>query len=323
MDRAANDENPLTECAEVPDNAYKDGMVCDEAIQTLRRVQHQPFFLAVGFYKPHTPFNAPKRYWDLYDRDAILLAKNPFRPNGAPDIAMNAWRYVRSFRHIPKQGPLSDDLARQVRHGYFACCSYVDAQVGRLLDELDRLGLGESTIVLMWSDHGYQLGEHGMWCKHTNFETSVRVPLVIRVPQQARRGAACEAIVELIDMYPTLVELARLPAPSHLEGTSFAPLLEDPGQPWKRAAFSQYQRGVCLGRSIRTSEFRYNEWRHTKTGQLVAQELYDHRRDPFENENVVARPAYRETVQRLAQQLAAGWLAANPNLVRSQPSTDR
>jgi len=306
MDRADNEANPLTECADVPDNAYKDGIVLDEAIRTLRRVHDRPFFLAVGFYKPHTPFNAPKRYWGLYQRDRIRLAANPFPPNGAPDIAMNAWRYVRSFRDIPDQGPMSDELARKVRHAYFACCSYVDAQIGRLLDELDRLDLTDKTIVLLWSDHGYQLGEHGMWCKHTNFETSVRVPLVVRTPGQKHRAARCGALVELIDMYPTLADLAGLPLPDHLEGTSLAPLLDDPKQPWKTAAFSQYYRGGCKGVSIRTERFRYNEWRREKTGELVATELYDHQLDPMEDENVASEAEYETAVHRLATQLQAG-----------------
>ncbi len=314
MDRAANEMNPLTECADVPDNAYKDGMVADQAIETLRRVKDRPFFLAVGFHKPHTPFNAPERYWDLYERDKIRLAANPLKPKNAPDIAMNAWRYVRSFRDIPNEGPLPDEFACKVRHAYFACCSYVDAQIARLLDELDRLGLTGKTIVLMWSDHGYQLGEHGMWCKHTNFETSLRVLLVIRAPGQTHRGACCDALVELIDMYPTLAELAGLPLPDHLEGTSFVPLLADPQRPWKTAAFGQYYRRGCKGRTIRTNHFRYNEWRNMKTGDVVARELYDHGRDPMENENIVDKQEYQEATRRLSDQLKADWPAARPNL---------
>lgn len=226
---------------------------------------------------------------------------------------MNAWRYVRSFRDIPNEGPLPDELARKVRHAYFACCSYVDVQIGRLLDELDRRDLADKTVVLVWSDHGYQLGEHGMWCKHTNFETSLRVPLVIRAPGQKHRGASCEALVELIDTYPTLAELAGLPLPDHLDGTSFAPLLVDPQQPWKKAAFSQYYRNGCKGQSIRTDRFRYNEWRHMKAGDVVARELYDHSKDPMENENVVAKPEYQNVIERLSRQLKSGWRAARPN----------
>ena len=326
MDRAANFENPLTECADVPDNAYKDGMICDRAITALRRVKDPstalgagtPFFLAVGFFKPHTPFNAPKKYWDLYRRDEIKLTDNPDRPLDAPDIAMNDFRYVRSFKGLPKSGPVPDALAREIRHAYYACVSYVDAQVGRLLAELKRLGLADNTVVLLWGDHGYQLGDHGMWCKHTNFETSTHAPLILHVPGQSNPGARTDALVEMVDIYPTLADACSLPLPDHLEGTSTLPLMENPKRPWKSAAFSQYRRGA-MGRSIRTDRYRYNEWIKTAGAKrtVVARELYDHKTDPKESINLASRPANAQLVKDLSAKLRAGWKAALPK--KTQP----
>jgi len=320
VDRAANFENPLFEGPDVPDNAYFDGRITDEAIATINKHVEdraaQPFFLMVGLFKPHTPFNAPKRYWDRYDRKSLALADNPFPPENVPaKYAMNAWRYVRSFRNIPDQGPVPEELARDIRHAYYACISYVDAQVGRLLRALDRHRLRDDTVVLLWSDHGYQLGEHGMWCKHTNFETSTRVPLVVSVPGKRTAGQSTDGLVELVDIYPTLVDICRLPKPDHLQGTSFAPLLDDPSLPWKTAAFSQYSRAGALGRSARTERWRYNEWQ--TDGIIVARELYDHETDPYENRNLAGLAEHATTIERLSVQLKAGWKAARPPEARN------
>ncbi|MHC4742749.1 MAG: sulfatase, partial [Planctomycetota bacterium] len=163
---------PAYESADVPDNAYFDGKIADKGISDLRCLKDmdKPFFLALGFLKPHLPFNAPKKYWDMYKREEIDLADNPFRPKGAPDAALHNWGELRSYAGIPKKGPLSEDMARTLVHGYYACVSCTDAQIGRVLDELKRLGLDDNTIVVLWGDHGWNLGEHGLWCKHCNFE---------------------------------------------------------------------------------------------------------------------------------------------------------
>lgn len=312
MDRAENFDNPLVEMAEVDDEAYADGLVAREAIETLRRVSDRPFFLMVGFFKPHTPFCAPKKYWDLYERDKIELAPNPEPPKKVPAVAMNAWRYVRSFRDIPDEGPVSDEKAREVKHAYYACVSYVDAQVGRLLDELQRLGVADETVVLLWSDHGYQLGEHGMWCKHTNFETSTRTPIILSVPGQESMGERTDALVELVDIYPTLADACDLSLPDHLEGASMMPLLADPKRPWKSAAFSQYSRGGLMGYSMRTDRYRFNLWLSQKDSTKIgATELYDHASDPGENTNLAAE-ADPELIERLSRQLRTGWQAARP-----------
>jgi len=307
------EDKPLTECADVPDDAYRDGMVAAEAIRTMRRVKDRPFFLAVGFYRPHTPFTAPRKYWDLYDPQKIKLAENPKPPFDVPAQAMYNWQYIRSFRGYPDEGPMPDDLARHLLHAYYASISYMDAQLGRVLDELDRLGLAERTAVVLWSDHGYQMGEHGIWGKHTNFEDAVLTPMIVRAPGRRRAGTACEALVELVDIYPTLSDLCGLATPEHIEGTSFLSLLETPDRPRKSAAFSQYPRGGTMGRSIRTRRYRYTQWRRNSDGKTVGRELYDHLTDPGENTNIAADPRHEVLVRRLEMQLQAGWKAAVPD----------
>jgi arylsulfatase A-like enzyme len=244
------------EAPEVADNRLTDGMIADNAIRLLKELKDGPFFLAVGFLNPHLPFVAPKKYWDLYDPDSIRLANNPFAPQGAPSFAMTNWGELRKYYGIPAEGPLSDEQAQWMIHGYYAAISYVDAQVGRLLDALERLQLADKTIVVFWGDHGWKLGEHGGWCKHTNFELDVRVPLLISAPQQKRPGSTTHALVEFVDIYPTLCDLAGLPKPEALEGWSTAPLMDDPELPWKTAAFSQYPRSTdgkrLMGYSMRT-----------------------------------------------------------------------
>lgn len=303
------------ESADVPDNAYKDGAMTDEAIRTLSQIKDKPFFLAVGFLKPHLPFVAPKKYWDLYRREDITLADNPYPPKDFPPIAGTSWGELRAYSGIPKSGPLNDEQARSLIHGYLACVSYTDAQIGRLLEELDSLGLRDNTIVVLWGDHGWKLGEHGMWCKHTNFELDTRSPLICSVPGQKVTGQSCPALTEFVDIYPTLCELCGLSLPANLEGTSFVPLLNTPDRPWKKAVFSQYPRprkdGKIMGYSMRTDRWRYTEWQKPD-GSVTATELYDHQQDPAENTNIVHRQENAALLKDLAAQLKAGWKAARP-----------
>ncbi|HUV65794.1 MAG TPA: sulfatase [Sedimentisphaerales bacterium] len=231
---------PAYEAADVADNMYNDGYFTDRAIATLRELKHKPFFLAVGFEKPHLPFIAPRKYWDLYDPADIKLADNPFAPKDAPSMGLHASFELRTRKGVPKKGDISDEQARKLIHAYLACVSYVDAQIGKILDELDALGLRENTVIMLWGDHGWHLGEHGIWGKATNYEIATRVPLIVSAPGRAARNVASDALVELVDMYPTLSELADLPLPKHLEGRSFAPLLDKASQPWKKAVFSQF-----------------------------------------------------------------------------------
>jgi len=232
---------PAVESADVPDDAYQDGRSTSAAIATLRQLKaSKPFFLAVGFHKPHLPFVAPKKYWDLYDPDEIDLADNPFVPKDAPSVGMHCSFELRVRHGIPKSGAIPDEMARNLIHGYLACVSYVDAQIGRIISELERLGLRDNTVVVLWGDHGWHLGEHTLWGKATNFEIATRCPLIVTSPGAKTIGRSSDALVELLDMYPSLCELAGLPVPEHVEGKSFVPLLRNGGRQLKSAAFSQF-----------------------------------------------------------------------------------
>ncbi len=303
---------PAWEDPDVADDALPDGETTNEAIRRLRELQDRPFFLAVGYQRPHLPFVAPKRYFDLYPRDEITLATNPRPPRDCPSIALSTWGELRAYKGIPAKGPLPDETARDLIRAYYAAVSYIDAQIGRLMAALDELGLEDNTVVILCGDHGWHLGDHGLWCKHTNFESAARVSLILRVPGQKHPGAKSSALVEFVDIYPTLCELCGLPLPEGLEGTSMGPLLEEPNRPWKTAAFSQYPRGAAMGYTMRTERFRYTEWRRRKGGEPLAVELYDHENDPQENVNLADQPEYREIRGKLSEQLKAGWQAAVP-----------
>jgi arylsulfatase A-like enzyme len=302
-----------TEAPEVPDNALYDGEMTDQAIKTLGELKGKQFFLAVGYLKPHLPFVAPKKYWDLYDPAKVRLADNNHPPKDSPAVALHSMGELRVYSDMPKQGPVSDEQARRLRHGYYACVSFVDAQIGRLLAELDRLGLHENTIVVLWGDHGWHLGEHALWTKQTNFEVATRAPLIVSAPRAKATGQKLNALVEFVDIYPTLCELAGLPLPKHLEGSSFAPLLNDPNRAWKPAAFSQFPRPGLMGYSMRTDRHRLTLWQSGKDpAKVAAVELYDHQTDPSENTNLAAAPEHASLVKELTDQLRRGWQAAKP-----------
>lgn len=277
------------ECRDVPDNAYYDGRVADRAVTALQELSRrdQPFFLAVGFWKPHTPFNAPKKYWDLYQRDQVPVPAHVTPPVDVPDAALTSARY--------DAGPNSDQL-REMHHGHLAAISYLDAQVGRVLQELDASGLRDRTIVVFWSDHGLHIGEHGLTRKTTAFELDARVPLIISAPGFAAPQKTA-ALVELLDLYPTLADLCELTPPAALQGLSLRPLLQDPSASIHTAALTQtprpnYLRGKLpeiMGYSIRLEDYRYTEWRRFADGTVTARELYDHRHDPLETVNVAGR----------------------------------
>ena len=301
------------ESLDVEDNELGDGQIADRAVATLNRIKDRPFFLGVGFLRPHLPFVAPKKYWELYDPEGLQLASNPFEPAGVPPIAMHNSQTEDSlelrgqYRFVPQKGILGATLSRDLIHGYYASVSYVDTQIGRVLDELERLGLAENTMVVLCGDHGWHLGDHGLWCKHTNFESAVRSPLIISVPGMKAKGEETSSLVEYVGIYPTLCDLAGLPLPDHLEGSSFAPLLDQPRLELRKAAFSQYPRGdsggTIMGYSMRTDRYRYTEWRRLRNSELCERELYDHRKDPQENVNAVCLPEYARAVKELAGML--------------------
>lgn len=314
---APNSHGPYFECADVPDNTYQDGKVAELAVKTLGELslKTEPFFLAVGFIKPHLPFVAPKRYWDLYDPAKIELAPNPFLPKGAPDYAISPNDgEIRSYKGVPAQGPFPPKLAREFRQAYYAAVSYTDAQVGMVLDELDRLGLTQNTIVILWGDHGWKLGEHAAWGKHTNVENDTNAPLIISAPGMKHPGSHTDALVEFVDIYPSLGELAGLPVPPTVEGTSFVPLLDDPTRRWKPAVFSQYpKKKNLMGYSMRTDSYRFTVWvDRNDHAKVDATELYDHQSDPQENTNIANDPANAALVAQLMTQWKMGWQGAKP-----------
>ena len=306
---------PAFESPDVPDNSYHDGLMTDMAIEKLAdfRSGEKPFFMAVGYKKPHLPFNAPKKYWDLYDANEIEMADNTFMPENVSQYFNYNFGELRNYAGIPKDQELFNvTLSRNLKHGYYACVSYIDEQIGRLLDELKKNGLDENTIVILWGDHGWKLGEHGMWCKHTQFELDNHVPLLLKVPGQSRVGAKTNALVEFVDIYPTLCELAGLDLPVHLQGASFAPLVTNPDKQWKEGAISVWPLNrtnpekLIMGYSVQTNRYRYTEWIKDSSGELLARDLFDHETDPDENVNISNKPESDAIIKDLSVLLDKG-----------------
>lgn len=298
---------PAFESYDVPDDGYPDGVTCNKAIDELRRLKDRPFFLAAGFLKPHLPFVAPKKYWDLYRPGDIELPTRNSWPEDMPKVAGSDWGELRAYAGMPAQGPVDEATLRQLIHGYYACVSYLDAHVGRLLAELDRLGLRQNTAVILWGDHGWKLGDYGAWCKHTNFEIDTHVPLILSLPGQKNVGGATRALVEYVDIYPTLAAAAGLPVPEQCEGLSMLPLLDRPDRRWKSAAFSQYPRGGgVMGYSMRTDRWRYTEWIQRQSGDVTARELYGHATSDIASANVSGYPDMATTVRELSAMLDQG-----------------
>jgi uncharacterized sulfatase len=276
--------------ADGTDEEQTDGIVATEAIRKLEELAGEPFFLAVGFYRPHTPYVAPRKYFDLYPPESVPLA----------GMVENDWDDIPepALFTVPANWGLPDDKLRETKRAYYAAVSFMDAQVGRVLDALERLNLADKTIVVLWSDHGYNLGEHGQWMKQSLFEKSARVPLIVSVPDGVK-GKSSPRTVELLDIYPTLAALNRLPLPSRQDGNSLVPLLKNPDAKWHHPAFTQVRRGKIIGRSVRTEEWRYTEW----DGGTAGAELYDHRNDGDEYTNLADNPAYRKKTVALSKLL--------------------
>ena len=308
--RAAPYEN-----ADVLDNAYPDGRLAEHAVETMGRLakREQPFFLAVGFFKPHLPFNAPRKYWDLYPEDTIKLPDNyRQKPKGAPQEAVHNSGELRAYHGVPRRGPVSDKMARNLIRGYYACVSYTDTLVGKLLEELDRLKLADNTIIVLWGDHGWNLGEHTMWCKHSCFETSLQVPLLVAAPGY-KAGLRSSELVESIDIYPTLCDLTGLVKPDHLQGQSLVPLLKNPEDKWKPFAISRYRNGD----SVRTDQFRYTRY-STPNGKTLGQMLYDYKSDPVENTNVANIANQSDQAGKLAKLLQTNMGKPSPQKQKSK-----
>jgi iduronate 2-sulfatase len=318
-----------------------DAQVTEKAIETLREHAEnprQPFFLAVGFMKPHLPLTIPEEYFDYYPLKEVGLPVNPYAPVKMPNIAWNSYGELMSYGDMKKLNvtgdvntTIPDYKAREIRRAYYAAVTYIDALIGEILEELSILGLEEDTIITFLGDHGYQLGEHGSWCKHTNFELSTHAPLLISIPGLTDHGIVSEDLVEFVDLFPTLVDATGLPElpvcpedssniPACREGSSLLPLLA-PEPRWKDRAFSQYPRGSYMGYSIRTADFRFTEWAtfigapdyKPNWDDIQSTELYDHRSDSTENWNHAGEPEYAEIEQELRAQLRGGWREAMPD----------
>lgn len=296
------------EISDAPDNAYSDGRIAEESIKRLQAAtakKDTPFFLAVGFTKPHLPFTAPRKYWDMHDPKKFKLAENTKPPVDAPPVAGKRGGEITNYEPIPDNGEVNDMNARKLIHGYYAATSYMDAQLGKLLDEMDRLKTWDNTVVVLWGDHGWHLGDHGIWTKHTNYEQSVRIPLLIAAP--GMKPGATKQPTETVDIYPTLVELAGLPkavVPQPMDGLSLVPVLKDPDKNIRDHIYHCFPRGEGrIGRAIRTERYRYVEWKRPGAPAAEAKlELYDYQSDPTERQNMAARKP--EIVKELSAILA-------------------
>jgi len=316
---------PAYEAADVPDNHYFDGMIADQAMASLESVSQrdQPFFMAVGFLKPHLPFTAPLRYWDLYREDDIDLASNPLMPVAAPREAMHSWGELRKFEGIPKAPhPVPDAMAKKLVHGYLASVSYSDAQVGKLLTKLKQLNLDDNTIVIVAGDHGFSLGEHGLWVKHSPFDVATRTPLIVKLPTTLTETSTtgllsstlstrseptpnlkpgvgtAEGLVEFVDIFPTVLELLGKPKLPQLQGDSFVSQLIDVSAPGKVAVFPRWHAADV----IKTDRYAMTEW-FDQQGQVTARMLFDHLNDPKETINLAEHKDYKSLVADLHEQL--------------------
>lgn len=316
----ARGKGKATECTNVPDATYHDGKMTGIAIRMMDSLSlgNKPFFLAVGFLKPHLPFVAPKKYWDLYKRDEFEIAPFQKKAKNSPDVAYHVSGELKSYTDIPQFDSYSDKeldhlpVAKQKEliHGYYAAVSYTDAQILQLLNELDRLDIRKNTIIVLWGDHGWHLGDHGLWNKHTNFEQATHTLLMMSVPGK-KTGIKPVATCEFVDVFPTLCDLAKLPIPKYLDGVSLVPAINHPEVEVKEYAMSQYPRdgAVIMGYSIRTKRFRYTEWMSNsyrtnlpyEAKNVIGSEMYDYEKDPLEKESVIGKAEYKSDQEKMVK----------------------
>ena len=305
------------EVVDLPDSLTADGEVARRTINYLRKFakEDKPFFMGAGFYKPHLPFVAPKKYWDLYPIESIELPEYQKAPEGAPYYATQpSWELRGGYADIPKDfdAPISVEKQKKLIQGYYACVSFVDQQIGNVLDELDRLGLREDTVIVLWGDHGWHLGDHNMYCKHTNYEQSTRSPLIFSAGKN--QIGKSNSPTEFVDVYPTLCELAGIKTPENLDGLSLVPLMEKKVDKVKDFAVSQFPReDDKMGYTFRNEKHRYTIWltdnytsdRPFDASLVVAEELYDYEKDPEERKNLIAEEAYKSVKANLKSQAIA------------------
>jgi iduronate 2-sulfatase len=325
---------PAWEAADVHDSMYYDGAQIELAKKTLLRLKDkkEPFFFGLGFFRPHLPFAVPKKYWDMYDPTHIPTAPNAEVPKNAPIYSMNSMyelRHYDGFNHIghpTSPFTMNEDTARILKHGYYASVSYVDALLGDLIMYMKEIGIYDNTIIVLWGDHGWKLGDHNSWGKMTNYNIDLKVPLIVRSPYKSQVGNTTQAITELVDIFPTLCDLANIPKPAYAQGASLVPLMDDPNLPWKKASFSQFHRrpqetpdgNRYMGYSVNTQKYHYIAW-HTwdnksgTKGELVGEELYDTTNDPTERYNVANESEYQAVIKDMALVLTLGWREALPD----------
>lgn len=311
---------PSIESADVSDEAYQDGLYTQTAIKQMAGLvaTGKPWFLAVGYQKPHLPFVAPKKYWDLYDRNKINVAEFQELAKGTPQFAYHSFGELRAFSDIDNELSIGDKLPeakqRELIHGYMACVSYIDAQLGKLLDELEKRNILDNTVIVLWGDHGWHLGDHTEWCKHSNFEQATRIPFMFAGPG-VEKNKKDHSPVNLVDLFPTVFELANVPQSSQTQGKSLVPLLDDNAATTINMdyAYHQYARGKRMGYSIRTKQYRYTEWHDNNyrtyetynDNNIVGYELYDYENDPLETQNWVDDKRYATVVTNLKAKLIA------------------
>jgi len=324
---------PAWEAANVHDTMYYDGAQTELAKKTLTRLSklNKPFYLGMGYFRPHLPFAVPKKYWDLYDANKIPLPENPEIPQKAPLYSMNSMYELRHYDGFSNIGhPTSSyrmckDTIRTLRQGYYASISYIDTLLGGLIAHLKKLNIYENTIIVVWGDHGWKLGDHNSWGKMTNYNIDLKVPVIIRYPNQKERGVQTNALIELVDLFPSLCELSGVEVPDYMQGSSFVPLTENPNLSWKKAVFSQFHRrpkvaadgNRYMGYSINTKKYHYIEWyswnyKKSSRGKLKTTELYDRENDPYETLNIADKDGMQEIKAQLSKQLLEGWKNALP-----------
>jgi iduronate 2-sulfatase len=316
-------------CSDAPEENMSDAIISRIGVERIKALKDTTFFLAVGFYKPHLPFVAPRKYWDLYDPDDIIIPdrKHPEGMSPYALISSTSAGEVKSYYGIPQNGLLDDETSRKLIHAYYAAVSMIDAQVGKLLNALEETGLAENTIIILWGDHGWKLGEYGAWAKHSNMEFDTNAPLIISAPGY-RDGTRTSSLSEFTDIYPTLCDLAALSKPGHLEGKSLLPILKNPKASVHEVAISQYPRGKSLGYdnkleimgySMRTDKYRYTRWRkYENPDEIIDIELYDHSGGKLAKENLARKPGFKKKVDKLDKQLTRE--LSRYKLLKSQPS---
>jgi arylsulfatase A-like enzyme len=295
-------KTPILEYPEVDNYSYNDGKITKKAIAKMKDLndQNKPFFMAVGYVSPHLPFIQPKKYWDLYDHDSIELADNTYKPENSPQIAIeaqhNSAELRKNYLGIPEDGILSDSLSRDLIHGYYASVSYMDALIGELVQSLDDIGIRENTTIILWSDHGYFLGEHGFWCKHSTFHEAIKIPFIISSPNFVTNRTT-ESCTERVDVYPTLCEIANIKAPDYLQGKSLIPVLKDPTKILKKEIYTRYKQGEA----VVDENFSYTEFFEGE--EYIGNMLYDLQNDRKQNIDISNRPENAKLIEKYHKKL--------------------